>query len=207
MPRGFVTAFRSAGFTASLLSLIGCANPLNVGHYQRYMDLGGVAERRGDYEAARRCYVRSRNEAAAGFLGQEAESAALYNWARMAGMLGDFTLAEQGFKEALRVEEKVYGAGGGHASMRWFELARLYFAWGRYHDSVGAYEQAFGLADQLDAQKRDPVTYAACVRDFADALDKVGASSRAEHERARAASIREQPPSPNILYYPSRTNQ
>src|SRR6266478_8078810 len=114
MPRGFVTAFRSAGFTASLLSLIGCANPLNVGHYQRYMDLGGVAERRGDYEAARRFYVRSRNEAAAGFLGQEAESAALYNWARMAGMLGDFTLAEQGFKEALRVEEKVYGAGGGH---------------------------------------------------------------------------------------------
>jgi tetratricopeptide (TPR) repeat protein len=206
MPRVFSTLFCFAGLAGLLVSLIGCANPLNVGHYQRYMDLGGAAEQRGDYTTARRCYVRSRNEAVAGFLGKGAESAALYNWARMDGMLGDFKGAEQGLKEALRLEDEVYGVGGGHASMRWFELARLYYAWGRYQDSVAAYEQAFPLADRHDARKSDPLTYAACLRDFADALDQTGASSRAQQEREKAASIREQAPSPKILHYPRKAS-
>ena len=198
--------FWFAGSTALLLSFVGCVNPLNVGHYERYMDLGAAAEHRGDYAAALRCYVRARNEADAGFLGKDAESAAVYNRARMDGMLGDFTRAERGLKEALGMEARIYGVGGGHASMRWFELARLYYAWGRYGDSVAAYEKAFPLADQHDAQKRDPVTYAACLRDFANALDKAGASSRAQQEREKASSIHEQPPSPKILYYPIKGN-
>jgi tetratricopeptide (TPR) repeat protein len=119
-------------------------------------------------------------------------------------MLGDYTRAEQELKEALRLEETIYGVGGGHASMRWFELARLYYAWGKYHDAVAAYQQAFPLADRHDAQKNDPATYAVCLRDFADALDKTGAFTRAQQERERAASIREQSPAPKILHYPQK---
>jgi tetratricopeptide (TPR) repeat protein len=134
----------------------------------------------------------------------DAESCAVYNIARMNGMLGCYEIAERQLKEALKLEEKVYGVDGGHASMRWFELARLYYAWGKYPESVSAYEHAFPLADNLDARKTDPVTYAACCRGFADALDKVGDASRAHKEREMAASIREERQSPKILYYPSK---
>jgi tetratricopeptide (TPR) repeat protein len=136
----------------------------------------------------------------------DAESSAVYNIARMNGMLGYYDIAERQLKEALKLEEKVYGVDGGHASMRWFELARLYYAWGKYPDSVAAYEHAFDLADKLEAQKSDPVTYAACCRDFAGALDKTGDSARAQQERAKAASIHEERQEPKILYYPSKSN-
>lgn len=203
MPRFTFITFCIA---AVLFSLTGCVDPWSVGEYERYMDAGLRLEHQGNYAAARRCYIRSRAAASGSFMPADAESAALYNIARMNGMLGYFDIAERQLKEALRLEEKVYGVDGGHASMRWFELARLYFAWGRYPDSVAAYEHAFPLADRLDAQKSDPVTYAACLRDFADALDKAGDSARANQEREKAASIREERPSPNILYYPGKSN-
>ncbi|MBI5773204.1 MAG: tetratricopeptide repeat protein [Verrucomicrobia bacterium] len=196
------------GFLGCWVGLLGgCANPLNIGHYERYMDGGADAERAGDYQFARKCYARAQANAEVGFLGKAAESAAYYNWARMTGMLGDFAEAERGFKQALKLEEEVYGPGGGHASMRWFELARLYFAWGRYQDSVTAYEQGFPLADRKNIQQSDPVTYAAVVRDFAAALEKAGQAGRAQQERERAASIADQPPKTTILYYPTKISQ
>jgi len=201
MPRYKLITFCLAGF---LLALTGCVSPLNVGEYERYTDAGLRYEHQGNYAEARRCYIRARAAAASGFMPADAESCAVYNIARMNGMLGYFDVAERQLKEALKLEEKVYGVDGGHASMRWFELARLYFAWGRYPDSVAAYEHAFPLADALDARKSDPVTYAACRRDFADALDKTGNSTRAKQERQLAASIREERPAPKILQYPSK---
>jgi tetratricopeptide (TPR) repeat protein len=201
MPRVTFIIFIFAGL---LLSFTGCVSPLNVGEFERYTDAGLRLEHQRDYAGARRCYIRARAAAAGGFMPADAESCAVYNIARMNGMLGYYDVAERQLKEALKLEEKVYGVDGGHASMRWFELARLYYAWGKYPDSVSAYEHAFPLADSLDARKTDPVTYAACCRDFADALDKVGDSSRAQQEREKAASIREERQSPKILYYPSK---
>jgi tetratricopeptide (TPR) repeat protein len=196
--------FCLAGF---LLTLAGCVNPLNVGEFERYTDAGLRLEKQGDYAGARRCFIRSRAAAVGGFMPADAESCAVYNIARMNGMLGYFEVAERQLKESLQLEAKVYGVDGGHASMRWFELARLYFAWGRYTDSVAAYEHAFPLADQLDAQKLEPVKYAACLGDFADALDKTGDVARAKQARVRAASLCQQSASPDILYYPTKSQQ
>lgn len=200
----FVLRFCVAGL---LFVFTGCVNPLNVGEFERYTDAGLRLEHQGDYAGARRCYIRARAAAASGFMPADAESAAVYNIARMNGMLGYFDVAERQLKEALKLEEKVYGVDGGHASMRWFELARLYYAGGRYRDSVAAYEHAFRLADALDARKSDPVTYAACRKDFADALDKVGDSARAKEQREMAASIRDERPAPKILHYPTQSQQ
>lgn len=193
------------GLAGILFTLTGCVNPLNVAEFQRDLDAGTRWEHQGNYAAARRCYVHARTAAADGFLPADSESCAVYNIARMNGMLGYFDVAERQFKVALELEEKVYGVDGGHASMRWFELARLYYAWGRYADSVAAYEHAFPLADMKDARKIDPVTYAACLTDFANALDKTGDSARAKQERDAAASIHEERPSPVILYYPGNS--
>jgi tetratricopeptide (TPR) repeat protein len=188
-----------------LFALTGCVSPLNVGEFERYTDAGNRYEDRGDYLEARRCYIRARAAAAGGFMPADAESCAVYNIARMNGMLGYYDIAERQLKEALKLEEKVYGVDGGHASMRWFELARLYYSWGRYPDAVAAYEHAFPLADARDVRKSDPVTYAGCRRDFADALDKAGDSKRAKQERELAASIQEQRQEPKILHYPSKS--
>jgi tetratricopeptide (TPR) repeat protein len=201
MPRVIFIIYLLAGF---LLGLTGCVSPLNVGEFERYTDAGNRYATSGDYLEARRCYIRARAAAAGGFMPADTESCAVYNIARMNGMLGYYDIAERQFKEALKLEEKVYGVDGGHASMRWFEFARLYYAWGRYSDSVAAYEHAFPLADALDARKSDPVTYAACLKDFADTLDKTGDSSRAKQEREMAASIHEERQSAKILYYPSK---
>ncbi len=123
----------------------------------------------------------------------------------MNGMLGYYDVAERQLKEALTLEEPVDGVDGGHASMRWFELARLYYAWGRYPDSVAAYEHAFSLVDAGDARKSDPATYATCRRDFADALAKSGDSNRAKQQRDLAASISAVPQAPKFLYYPIKS--
>jgi tetratricopeptide (TPR) repeat protein len=207
MPRFFRTTFFMASLGGLLCSLTSCVSPLNVGEFERHTDAGLRLEHQGDYAGARLCFIRARAAAAGGFMPADAESCAVYNIARMNGMLGYFDIAEQQLKEALKLEEKVYGVDGGHASMRWFELARLYYAWGKYPDSVIAYEHAFELVDKLEAQNLDPITYAACRKDFADALDKTGNSPRAKQERLKAASIREAHQEPKILYYPSKLTQ
>ena len=192
---------------AAILLLAGCVgptNPLSGGFYARHINLGLAAEEQGDYIAARKWFIRARAEADSNFLGKEAQSGAVYNIARMNGMLGHFEIAEQQFKEALALEEKVYGPDQGHASMRWFELARLYQAWGRYQDSAVAYDKAFSLADRLDAHKAEPGVYAATLRDFANVLDKTGEVSRAKQVRARAASFGQQRPEWQIKYYPQK---
>jgi tetratricopeptide (TPR) repeat protein len=203
MPRYLFTNLCIAGL---LFTLTGCVSPLNVGEFERYMDAGLRLEHQGDYDGARRCFIRARAASVGGFMPADVESCAVYNIARMNGMLGYYDIAERQLKEALKLEEKVYGVDGGHASMRWFELARLYYARGKYPDSVAAYEHAFDLADKLEARKSDPVTYAACRRDFADALVKVGDTARAQKEREMAASIREERQEPKILYYPRKSN-
>lgn len=187
-----------------VLALTGCVSPLNVSEFQHYTEAGNDCADRGDYLEARRCYIRSRAAAAGGFMPADYESCAVYNIARMNGMLGYYDIAERQLKEALTLEEKVYGVDGGHASMRWFELARLYYAWGKYPESVAAYEHGFRLVDALDARKSHPGMYAACSRDFADALDKTGDSKRAKQERDLAASIPEQFQEPKMLHYPSK---
>jgi len=206
MPQFRFTILSIVSFVGLFFTLTGCVSPLNVGEYERYTDAGIRYEDQGDYLDARRCYIRARAAAAGGFMPADAESAAVYNIARMNGMLGYYDVAERQLKESLKLEEKVYGVDGGHASMRWFELARLYYAWGKYSESVAAYEHAFPLADERDARKTDPVTYAACCRDFADALDKVGDTTRAQKERELAASIHGERPEPKILYYPVKSN-
>lgn len=179
-------------------------NPLSHGFYTRDLDLGFAAEHQGDYVAARKRFIRARAEADSNFLGKEAQSCAIYNIARMNGMLGYFEVAEQQFKEALALEEKVFGPDGGHASMRWFELARLYDAWGRYQDSVAAYDKGFPLADRLNADKEQPGTYAVCLRDFAAVLDKSGDSLRAQEMRRRASAFGNTPPELALKYYPRK---
>ena len=89
-------------------------------------------EDNGDYLAAKKRYAMAIGEADANFLKPEDKSNALYNYGRMCGFLGDFAQAETNLLQALELEEKSdEPEKKTHTSMRLFELARLYQAWGR----------------------------------------------------------------------------
>jgi tetratricopeptide (TPR) repeat protein len=189
----------------ALLMLSACTNTRNAKLWRRNTEQAMIAEKGGDFKLAQSNYESAYKNAQDGMLGNEALSASLYDAGRMSGMQGNFEEAETDFRRSLALEEPIYGANGGHAYMRWFELARLYYAWGRYRDSVGAYQKAFPAALKLNFDAAFPNVYAQLLRDYADALDKAGAPERAKLVRKNAGPNTGATLEQEIRYYPSRT--
>jgi tetratricopeptide (TPR) repeat protein len=183
----------------------GCTNTRNAKLWRKNTEAAVVAERNRDYLTARNSYLSALKNAEEGMLGNEALSASLYDFGRMAGMNGQFEEAELAFKRSLALEEPIYGTNGGHAYMRWFELARLYYAWGRYRDSVRAYQTGFPAALKLNFDSAFPNVYAHMLWDYAEALEKAGALDRATLVRKNAGPKKSAPLEQEILYYPPRT--
>jgi tetratricopeptide (TPR) repeat protein len=193
--------------TVSLACLlfVGCSPARHAKQWQKDTQDAVAAEKSGDYELAAKYYLAGIKTAQDGLLGGEAISASTYDWSRMMGMLGKFEQAEEGFKRALALEEPIYGNTGGHAYMRWFELARLYDAWGRPKDSVMAYQRAFPAALKLRIDEDYPKIYKHLLHDYADELDKAGAPpARSAQVRKNAGPKKNDPLEQEILYYPPR---
>jgi tetratricopeptide (TPR) repeat protein len=106
-------------------------------------------------------------------------------------------------------DEKAEGKEGVHASMRLFELARLYQAWGKYSQSIEMYEKAFPLADKQNALKTDPIGYAIVLNDYAAVLKKAGFEQKAESVESRSQKIKDAnpgvEPKTKIHYYPTKS--
>jgi tetratricopeptide (TPR) repeat protein len=190
---------------ALLVAGTGCTNTRNAKLWRRNTEAAAVAEKNRNYVAAQNGYLSALKNAEAGMLGNEALSASVYDFGRMAGMNGNFEEAEAAFKRSLALEEPIYGASGGHAYMRWFELARLYYAWGRYRDSVRAYQTGFPAALKLNFDHAFPNVYNQMLRDYADALEKAGDLDRAKLVRKNAGPKKPATLEQEILYYPPRT--
>ena len=195
---------------AALLAAVTCSGclsfELNTGHYLFHYNAGLDALDSESYFAAKREFGRAILYSQVAKLGPEAEAAAIYNYAFAVGHLGDFGQAEECFKMAMALDAKCEGVDGPHASMRWFELARLYQAWGKYELSCQAYEKAIPLAEEYGAEKQDPIVFAEVLNDFSVALIKCNRESVAESAKARAEAIKAANPgaSPKMKlhYYP-----
>src|SRR5262249_55011513 len=157
----------------------GCANPMNVVHYDDYLACGLAASKAGDDNRAAMCYSRAVVNARIGHLGPKEESCALYNYGRAVGMLCEYELARDSFVEALRLEEEVEGPNGGFSSMRIFELARLNLDTGHDDQAVIWYERGIPLARSMAVDRSDPIGFANELDDFATALEHAGDSARA----------------------------
>src|SRR4051812_47103633 len=83
-----------------LSGCIGPLNPLSRGLYERDLEVAQNAEYHRDYVAARKAYILARAEADSNSLGKEEQSCAVYNIARMNGLLGYFEVAEAQFGES-----------------------------------------------------------------------------------------------------------
>jgi len=189
-----------------VLCAVGCTNTRNAKQWHINTEAAAKAEKNGDYAAAENNYFSAYKNAEEGMLGNEALSASLYDYGRMTGMSGNFEKAEAAFKRSLALEEPIYGPNGGHAYMRWFELARLYQAWGHQRDAVRAYQTAFPAALKLKFDSAFPRVYAQLLRDYAEALESVGETKRAALVKKNAGPKTSEPLEQEILYYPKRKN-
>jgi len=181
----------------------GCANPMNVIHYDDYLACGLAASRAGDYDRAAMCYSRAVMNARTGRLGPKDESRALYNYAIAVGMLCYHDLARDSFVEALRLEEEAEGPNGGSSSLRIFELARLNLDTGHYDQAVIWYERGIPLARSMAVDRSDPIGFANELDDFATALEHTSDSARAAELHKESAALRAEHPGA-LATFPAR---
>jgi len=144
----------------------------------------------------------------------QVKASCAYNLAICLGQLGKYEEAEGWFRCAMDLEERIEGDEGAHASSDWFELARLYQAWGRYEDSIKAYEKAFPIEAKCGYDKIHPEEDVIIWNDYAKVLQKAGYDDRAKIAMAHAQKIKDALPwwsplrtgKPAFRYYPILKN-
>lgn len=185
-----------------VLAAAGCYNPVDALFYDYDSDQGHDAEHAGDHATARSFYWRAYVNASMGHLGPKAESAALYNYARMTGMLCDFEHAHRSLEGALELEEQAEGPDGGLTSMRLYELARLCFDHQKYAEAARWYDRAIPLTRKAGFERSDPIGFANELDRYATALDETGDSARAAELRAESAHLHELHPGAMAFFVP-----
>jgi tetratricopeptide (TPR) repeat protein len=121
-------------------------------------------------------------------------SLAAYDWARATGRLGAYAEAERAFWYSLQLEktrnvpepEKL-------TASRYFELARLYHAWGKPKEAIQCYHAALAITDQR-AIKSDPVGFATVLDEFASYLNEAGQTNEAAGFREQSTKLRSDNP-------------
>ena len=197
------------GASAVAICCSGCLmNEFNGGHYNSYYQGGGSAYDAGDFVTAKKRFGRAYWYAQSG-LGPKAEAAALYNYALSVGHLGDFEQAEDCLKRTMKLDEKSEGKDSLSASMRLFELARLYDAWGKDTQATNAYTRAITLAEKYGARGDDPIGFASVLDDYGTLLKKLGLHGEAALQKEMAQKLRDAHPGVTakvrIRYYPTRS--
>ncbi len=179
---------------------------LNSGHVETRYDSGLKAVQAGDYSSASQLFYDAYQRAGVYGVPPQVKASCAYNLAICTGQLGKFAQAESWFKGAIDLEKEIEGKDGPHASSRWFELARLYQAWGKYEASIEAYEMAFTLEEKYGYDKINPLENATIWDDYASVLKKAGLDSKVESAKSRAQKIRDEHPGETakitFLYYP-----
>jgi len=189
----------------SLIILTGCiATPLNQRHYNFYYEAGGIAENNNDLELARQNYSRAIINAQLGYLGAEKEAWATYEWARIAGYLGNYEESKEAFIDAISLLEKAKGKNNSVATPMLSELGHLYHG-NRFHeDAVKIYSQAVKLLEKLDAQESDPIGYALLLENYAESLAESGDKEKSLNIYQKAQVIREKHTGKEALYKPKQ---
>jgi tetratricopeptide (TPR) repeat protein len=187
----------------------GCLlSDLDEGHVETRFDSGLRTMDAGDYVTAKKMFYEAYQRTDSYGVQSWLKAACAYNFAICEGQLGNFEQAENWFNESIALDEKVEGKDGPHASMRLFELARLYQAWGKNSQSIEMYEKAFLLADKQNALKTDPIGYAIVLNDYATVLKKADFEQKAESIENKAQKIRDANPGVEpkfkVRYYPTK---
>ncbi len=119
---------------------------------------------------------------------------AQYGLGRSLGQLCQFSEAEKYLIEAANLESEISGGKGIHLPQDYFELARLYYDYGKYDKAVPYFQKAIPLAEELQVASSDPIGYANVLEDYAIALSKVGDANETKAIERRIATLRQSHP-------------
>ena len=130
-------------------------------------------------------------------------SLAAYNWARATGMLGAYENAERAFWYSLQLEKtRNVGTQEKLIASRYYELARLYHAWGKPENAILCYRAALAATNPQAAQ-RDPIGFAAVLDEFASYLNQAGQTNESARLREQSEELRKNNPGKHAKFMPA----
>lgn len=154
---------------------------------------GNIAYERGDYGQAKESFSSALHLATQQNWKPHIATAK-YGLGRSLGQLCQFNEAEKYLIEAATLEGEISGGKGIHLSQDYFELARLYYDYGKYDKAVPYFQEATALAEELGVSSSDPIGYANVLQDYAIALSKVGDANQAKAIEQKIATLRRSNP-------------
>lgn len=110
-----------------VLSIAGCANPLNRATSDNYAQTCAAAESAGRLDVAEEACYKAVVNIEWGNLGDELKSERLYNLARVERRLGKLDESEKYFVETIKIEEGLNPARPERMGRRLAELAAIYY--------------------------------------------------------------------------------
>jgi tetratricopeptide (TPR) repeat protein len=169
----------------TLLILSACAT-IKSPTFNKYYEAGVVAERQGDYAAAKENYYRALVNARVGLLSRKETAAAAYAYGKMLGVYCDYQGAEELLLEAKDLDQKVKWP----SYIPLLELARIKTAQGDYQAAVKYFEQTLRLVDKKQFIESDPIAFAEVLQNYSVALGRLQRSADAQSAAARAETLR-----------------
>lgn len=137
---------------ALVLILSACANPINRVTYQDYKKQGAQAEARGDWATAEMAYYRAAENVRWGNLEPALQSNSLFDLGRAKRAVGKFDESETILKQALTIDEKLYGVDGFITSITISELAATYLEAKKYSEGTALMIRLEPLLQQHSAK-------------------------------------------------------
>ena len=140
--------------TLLILTLVGCANPLNRATSDNYMEECSKAEERVKLKVAEEACYRALVNVDWGNLGDELKSERTYNLARIKRRLAKFNEAENLLKQSLEIEEQLSGISSSKVGRRLAELSVTLAAQDRWSEGTSLVERLIPIAAQYSGYKR-----------------------------------------------------
>jgi Tetratricopeptide repeat. len=170
-----------------VMTLFSGCTALNTIHYRKYYQEGLEAQRKGEYEMAKKYFYRAWDNAKIGRLEPQLRAESAYSLGRVYGILCDHKNAELLLLEALKYDKE----SSGPVYMSLFELAYLKYDQDKYDEAVSYFQQAIQLVDDQKYIEYDPATFVMHFSTYSKSLEKTGHNDEAKMFNNRAKVISE----------------
>ncbi|MBB5417360.1 hypothetical protein [Paraburkholderia atlantica] len=167
--------------------LCGCASAVSERVATNYTAVGAAAERRGDWDTARRAFARATLNADQADLPPARRAIAHYEYGRSLGVTCFFDESERELNAAYQLDKQA----GQPLFLSLIELARLNLDQRKFSQSAAYFERAMPFLDEANAADKAPVAYSDILNEYARALAGEGRSAEAKSMTDRATALRD----------------
>jgi tetratricopeptide (TPR) repeat protein len=183
---------------ATALTLVSCANPINLRTAHNYAQGCVGFQHQGEWWKARQACGRAAINAELGGAEPQAIASLWYEYGRTSGVICDYPEAKKALEKSLQSDKE----NNGPIIMDYFELARLHFDQKLYKDA-SAYYQSGVAATPKETIAQDPIGYAEVLDEYGEALQQIGNAKESEKVIAESKQLRSS--NPNVKSLTKRT--